>query len=72
MTILGKLVAVESRRKAMDLALRSNDYTSAATKLEEIQKLMDTQVHDRYVELLNLISVKAVKDHTVLGEKQKW
>ena len=55
MKILGKLVAIEDRRKAMELALKSSDYTVAATKLDEIQKLMATEVHERCVSVrLNL------------------
>ena len=48
MTILGKLMAIEEGRKAMEMALKSSDYTVAAIKLDEIQKLMDTEVHERY------------------------
>ena len=55
MKILGKLVAIEDRRQAMELALKSSDYTVAATKLDEIQKLMATEVHERFVSVrLNL------------------
>ena len=57
MKILGKLVAIEDRRKAMELALKSSNFTVAATKLDEIQKLTATEVHERCVSVLTTIQL---------------
>ncbi len=46
-TILGKLVSIEESRKAMELALMSNDFTQAAHKLDEIQGVLDAKVNER-------------------------